>query len=96
MNTNTHDHQETTRQTWTNYGATTPVDARQQSTPEGHKHRRSGHMWMMMLMCLPLLAVGIWSFLSGTNPSGLIAGLLCIGMMAVMHLGMGHGRNHHR
>ena len=45
-------------------------------------------------MCLPLVAVGIWSFASGANPGGLIAGLLCMGMMAVMHLGMGRGKSH--
>lgn len=92
-NTNTHDQQEPTPQAWTNYAAA-PADTRRPDVPEKHNHRHGAHMWMMLLMCLPLVAVGIWSFASGANPGGLIAGLLCMGMMAVMHLGMGRGKSH--
>jgi hypothetical protein len=48
---------------------------------------------MMLLMCAPLVLIGIWALVSGAGGGALIGGLLCMGMMAFMHLGMG-GKGH--
>lgn len=93
MNTDTHDHQETTQQSWTDYEAT-PAQQPLQPATEGHKRRHGAHMWLMLLMCVPMVAVGLWSFASG-NPRGLVSGLLCMGMMAVMHFVMGRKGHSH-
>lgn len=53
----------------------------------------SAHKWMMLLMCLPLVGVGVWVFVRGGDSSALLSGLLCMGMMLMMHKVMGgHGR----
>jgi hypothetical protein len=49
---------------------------------------------MMLLMCLPLVAIGLWQFATGGGWVALIGGLACFGMMAVMHLGMGSSHRH--
>ncbi|HQZ84901.1 MAG TPA: hypothetical protein PLB21_04640 [Actinomycetota bacterium] len=54
----------------------------------------SGHRWMMLLMCLPLVAIGVWQFASGGGWAALLGGLACFAMMAVMHLGMGSSHRH--
>jgi hypothetical protein len=75
--------------------ATLPnAHAGHQSGHDGHQGGHGGHKWMMLLMCLPLVLIGIWSFASGGGFTPLIGGLLCMGMMAVMHLGMGAGHRH--
>lgn len=48
---------------------------------------------MMLLMCAPLVLIGIWALASGAGGGALIGGLLCMGMMVFMHLGMG-GKGH--
>lgn len=60
----------------------------------GHQGHGGLHKWMMLLMCLPLVLIGVWSLASGGGGAGLIGGLLCMGMMAVMHLFMGKGHGH--
>lgn len=51
------------------------------------------HKWMMLLMCVPLLLLGVWQLTTGGGSRGLLLGLVCVAMMAVMHLAMGgHGR----
>jgi hypothetical protein len=49
---------------------------------------------MMLLMCLPLVAIGLWQFANGGGWGSLLGGLACFGMMAVMHLGMGSSHRH--
>lgn len=56
--------------------------------------KHGGHRWMMVLMCLPLVAIGLWQFANGGGWGALIGGLVCFGMMAVMHLGMGSSHRH--
>lgn len=53
-----------------------------------------GHRWMMLLMCLPLVAIGVWQFATGGGWAPLLGGLACFAMMAVMHLGMGSSHRH--
>ena len=52
-----------------------------------------GHGWMMVLMCLPLVAIGVWQFANGGGWVALLGGLGCFAMMAVMHLGMSSTRH---
>lgn len=61
--------------------------------PQGAS-KHGGHRWMMLLMCLPLVAIGLWQFATGGGWVALIGGLACFGMMAVMHLGMGSSHRH--
>ena len=61
--------------------------------PEGAP-KHGGHRWMMLLMCLPLVAIGLWQFANGGGWVALLSGLACFGMMAVMHLGMGSSHRH--
>lgn len=56
--------------------------------------RHGGHRWMMLLMCLPLVAFGLWQFAAGGGWAPLLGGLGCFAMMAVMHLGMGSSHRH--
>ena len=65
--------------------------------PEEHQNHEagghSGHKWMMMACCVPMLAIAIALVVSGTAGAGVI--ILAIGcalMMALMMGGMGgHG-----
>lgn len=61
----------------------------------GHGGTHGGHGWMMALMCLPLVAIGIWQWVGGAGIGALVGGLACFGMMAVMHLGMGGSSHRH-
>ncbi|MEA5055161.1 MAG: hypothetical protein VB093_17205 [Propionicimonas sp.] len=72
-----------------------PAPAPQDDHSEhGPSHRGHGaHKWMMLLMCAPLVLIGVWALASGAGGGALIGGLLCMGMMAFMHLGMG-GKGH--
>jgi hypothetical protein len=51
-------------------------------------------MWHMLLMCLPLIGFGLWSLFSGGGAGALIGGLLCAGMMLLMHGRPGAGHRH--
>lgn len=95
MSLNGHTQHET-EQGWPPYTATgqptrgepptpAPQDAHPGHGPSGH-HGYGAHKWMMLLMCLPLVLIGLWSFASGGGGGALVGGLLCMGMMAVMHL----------
>ena len=63
-----------------------------QGSPDASNH--GGHRWMMLLMCFPLVAIGLWQFATGGGLGALLGGLACFGMMAVMHLGMGSSHRH--
>lgn len=69
----------------------------QDQDPQAHPHdapTHGGHRWMMLLMCLPLVAIGLWQFATGGGWAALLGGLGCFAMMAVMHLGMGSSHRH--
>ncbi len=84
-------------QEWPTYEQGKAADDR----PQVHDHeqqepaKRGGHRWMMILMCLPLVGIGVWQWLSGAGIGALLGGLMCFGMMAVMHLGMGGSSHRH-
>jgi hypothetical protein len=85
---------------WANYPD--PEASSDGSVPDEERHpahqsshsKHGGHGWMMLLMCLPLVGIGLWQFASGAGLGPLLGGLACFGMMAVMHLGMGSSRRH--
>lgn len=57
--------------------------------------RRSGHHWLMWLMCVPmLLLVGTLITTGRLGAGGLLYALGCLLMMGVMMAWMNHGTNH--
>lgn len=73
--------------------------AQRDGVPTGDRPARDGHgghgghKWMMMLMCVPMVAVaGYLIVFRQASLSTLLPALMCVGMMLVMHLGLGgHG-----
>ncbi|MCW5952825.1 MAG: hypothetical protein KIT69_11265 [Propionibacteriaceae bacterium] len=96
MSSPTHDHQEP-QAGWNGY-STNPVSPMEPQDPDphgGHGTERRGHgphKWMLLL-CAPLVLIGLWSLATGGGGAGLLGGLVCMGLMAFMHLGMG-GKEH--
>lgn len=61
-----------------------------QSGGQGH----NGHGWMMLICCVPMLAIAIALVALGVvSPAFILLALLCVGMMALMMVGMG-GSDH--
>ena len=69
---------------------------------EGHGgHEARGHQWrmggrghglMMIACCIPMLVIAVVLVATGVaSPGFIFVALACTAMMAVMHLGMGHG-----
>lgn len=56
--------------------------------------RHRGHHLHMLLMCLPLVALGLWSLTRGAGGGTLIVGLACMGMMLFMHRMPGSRHRH--
>lgn len=57
-----------------------------QSGGPGHP----GHGWMMLICCVPMLAIAIALVALGVvSPAFILLALLCVGMMALMMVGMG-------
>lgn len=92
--------QEQPTRSWASYpapGTSTDPHAPDRPVPSpgpGNRPQAGGHKWMMLLMCVPLVAFGIWQFVAGGDLRGLIAGVMCFAMMAVMHLSMGGSHKH--
>jgi hypothetical protein len=56
-----------------------------------HASQRRGHGWMMMLCCIPMVAVVVALVVTGIATVGLVfTAVLCVGMMAMMMRGMNH------
>ena len=54
-------------------------------------HQGSGHSWMMIACCIPMLAIAVFLVATGVVGVGFIlVAFLCVGMMALMMRGMGH------
>lgn len=63
-------------------------------TDSGH-HAHSGHRWMMLICCVPMVAIVLLLIASGTAGSGALVWTLgCVAMMAAMMFMMPGGRNH--
>jgi len=78
----------------TNESAPAPNHERDTTTaPPMTKH--GGHGWMMMICCVPMVAIAIALVAAGAvSPSFLFAAGACVAMMAVMMRGMDHGGGH--
>ncbi len=67
--------------------------AQHDGAPTGDRPARGGHgghKWMMLLMCVPMVAVaGYLILVRQAGLSALLPALMCVGMMLVMHLGLG-------
>jgi hypothetical protein len=58
--------------------------------PGGRGH--SGHGWMMIACCIPMLVIaGVLVATGAASPGFLIIAVLCTLMMALMMRGMSHG-----
>jgi hypothetical protein len=56
---------------------------------------RGGHGWMMMICCIPMIAIAIALVAAGiASPSFLLAAAACTAMMAMMMRTMDHGGGH--
>ena len=63
-------------------------------THTGH-HAHSGHRWMMLICCIPMVAIVVLLIASGTAGSGAFVWALgCVAMMAAMMFMMPGGHNH--
>ncbi|MFC8209060.1 MULTISPECIES: hypothetical protein [Streptomyces] len=73
-----------------------PLDHHSTPSP-GRKPKSGGHGWLMVVCCLPMVAIAITLVTTGViSPSFLIVATACVLMMAVMMRGMGgsvHGRS---
>lgn len=64
------------------------------TAPAGHEAHgaHSGHSWMMMACCVPMLIIVVVLVATGVASAGLLFGaVLCIAMMGMMMKMMGHG-----
>jgi hypothetical protein len=61
-------------------------------TQTGSSHRHSGHGWMMIACCIPMLAIAIALAATGVVGYGFILiAVMCTAMMVMMMRGMSHG-----
>ena len=66
------------------------------ASPHSGHGRHGGHRWMMMICCIPMVAIVIALLATGAAASGaLLWALGCVAMMAAMMFIMpgGHDRN---
>jgi hypothetical protein len=70
---------------------TNPEPNKAQSKHGGH----GGHGWMMMVCCVPMLAIAVALVATGAaSPSFILVAVMCTVMMAMMMGGMSHGGDH--
>ena len=56
-----------------------------------------GHGWMMIVCCIPMLAIAIALVATGVASYGfLVVAIMCTAMMAMMMIGMTHGNDKQR
>lgn len=61
-------------------------------SPPDHDPGRRSHSWMMIVCCIPMLAIaGILVATGVLGASSLVFALGCTAMMALMMRGMNHG-----
>lgn len=67
----------------------------QTPTPTGSS-RHGGHGWMMLICCIPMVAIAIALVAVGAvNSRFLVAAGLCVAMMALMMRSMDHSGGSH-
>lgn len=75
-------------------GSAQKSDQEQLSPHTGHD-AHGGHRWMMLICCVPMIAIVLLLIVSGTAGSGaLLWALGCVAMMAAMMFMMPGGHNH--
>ncbi len=63
------------------------------TSPQTAQH--GGHGWMMMICCVPMVAIAIALVAAGiASPGFLLTAGACVAMMALMMRGMDHGGRH--
>jgi hypothetical protein len=63
-------------------------------TTKPAKHGAHGHGWMMIVCCIPMLAIAIAFVAAGVASVGLLfAAVMCTAMMAMMMRAMSGGGN---
>ena len=69
----------------------------QPGSPAQGKARHSGHGWMMIACCIPMLVIaGVLVATGAASPGFLALAVGCTLMMALMMRGMGHGSGNDR
>ncbi len=59
---------------------------------EAEAHAHGGHSWWMLICCIPMVAIAVALVAAGVvSAQYLLFAALCVGMMALMMFGMGHG-----
>ena len=67
----------------------------EQLNPHTGHDTHGGHRWMMLICCVPMIAIVLVLIVSGTAGSGaLLWALGCVAMMAAMMFMMPGGHNH--
>lgn len=67
----------------------------EQYPPEPSKPGRSGHRWMMLACCVPMLVLVGVLLVTGVAGTGVIVfGALCVAMMGLMMFAMPGGHGH--
>ena len=65
------------------------------ASPEPGHSAHGGHRWMMLICCIPMIAIVLLLIVSGTAGSGaLLWALGCVAMMAAMMFMMPGGHSH--
>ena len=57
----------------------------------GHEGHSGGHGWMMIICCIPMLAIAAVIAISTGSLNFLFVAVMCTLMMAMMMGGMSHG-----
>jgi hypothetical protein len=66
-------------------------DNQSQSRTPAPTGRHGGHSWMMMICCIPMVAIAIALVATGVVGAGFLLGAgLCVAMMALMMRAMDH------
>lgn len=71
------------------------VDRAEAATDQPASHGGSSHRWMMIVCCIPMIAIAVGLVATGVAGAGaVLIALACLAMMAMMMVGMGHGDRH--
>lgn len=78
------------------FRATDSIPPEQQPEHQhGSGHRHGGHRLMMIICCVPMVAIAVLLMVTGVAGSGIIfTALLCVAMMAAMMFAMPGGHGH--
>jgi len=73
----------------------TPEPRQTPASPDTGHGTHGGHRWMMMICCIPMVAIVVLLIVSGTAGSGaLLWAVACVAMMAAMMFMMPGGHDH--